>query len=86
MAICARLIVPNRQWMLTCRNTSRCGRLAVPAEFENFHPWDFSKFGRGERFVDKPLPREEFDEVFAQVERWGLDQYLRDRSPETLSY
>jgi hypothetical protein len=24
--------------------------------------------------------------VFAQVERWGLDQYLKDRSPETLSY
>jgi NitT/TauT family transport system substrate-binding protein len=60
--------------------------LAVPAEFENYHPWDFSKFGRGERFVNKPLPRGEFDEVFAQVERWGLDQYLKDRSPETLSY
>jgi NitT/TauT family transport system substrate-binding protein len=61
-------------------------KLAVPAEFENHHPWDFSKFGRGERFVNKPLPRGEFDEVFAQVERWGLDQYLKDRSPETLSY
>ena len=61
-------------------------KLAVPAEFENDHPWDFSKFGRGERFVNKPLPRGEFDEVFAQVERWGLDQYLKDRSPETLSY
>jgi len=24
--------------------------------------------------------------VFAQVERWGLDQYLKDRDPETLSY
>ena len=61
-------------------------KLTIPAEFENSHPWDFNKFGRGERFVNKPLPREEFDEVFAQVERWGLDQYLRDRSPETLSY
>jgi NitT/TauT family transport system substrate-binding protein len=61
-------------------------KLAVPAEFENYHAWDFSKFGRGERFVNKPLPRGEFDEVFAQVERWGLDQYLKDRSPETLSY
>jgi NitT/TauT family transport system substrate-binding protein len=60
--------------------------LAVPAEFESFYPWDFSKFGRGERFVNATLPREEFDEVFAQVERWGLDQYLKDRSPETLSY
>jgi hypothetical protein len=61
-------------------------KLAVPAEFENFHPWDFSKFGRGELFVNAPLPRTEFDEVFAQVERWGLDQYLKDKSPETLSY
>jgi NitT/TauT family transport system substrate-binding protein len=61
-------------------------KLSVPAEFENFYPWDFSKFGRGERFVNATLPREEFNEVFAQVERWGLDQYLKDRSPETLSY
>ena len=61
-------------------------KLAVPAEFENFHPWDFSKFGRGERFVNKPLPSEEFDHVFSQVERWGLDQYLKDRNPATLSY
>ena len=61
-------------------------KLAIPAEFENFYPWDFSKFGRGERFVNKPLPREEFGEVFSQVERWGLDQYLKDRSPEILSY
>jgi NitT/TauT family transport system substrate-binding protein len=60
--------------------------LAVPPEFENYHPWDFTKFGRGERFVNQPLPREDFDEVFAQVQRWGLDQYLKDREPETLSY
>ena len=61
-------------------------KLAVPAEFESFYPWDFSKFGRGERFVNATLPRKEFNEVFAQVQRWGLDQYLKDRSPETLSY
>jgi NitT/TauT family transport system substrate-binding protein len=61
-------------------------KLAVPAEFENFHPWDFSKFGRGERFVNEPLPNGEFDAVFTQVQRWGLDQYLKDRSTETLSY
>ena len=56
-------------------------KLAVPAEFENYHAWDFSKFGRGERFVNKPLPRREFDEVFAQVERWGLDQYPQGPQP-----
>jgi hypothetical protein len=58
----------------------------VPAEFENFHPWNFSLFGRGERFVNAPLPRQDFDDVFAQVERWGLDQYLKERSPDALSY
>jgi hypothetical protein len=61
-------------------------KLAVPTEFENIYTWDFKKFGRGERFVKEPLPREEFNEVFAQVERWGLDQYLKDRSPERLCY
>src|SRR5215831_8756596 len=35
---------------------------AVPPEFQDRH-WDFSKFGRGERFVHRPIPRQEFDEV-----------------------
>ena len=61
-------------------------KLAVPPEFETVHPWDFSKFGRGERFYYKTLPREEFDDTLAQVKRWGLDQYLGDRSYEKLSY
>lgn len=61
-------------------------KLAVPVEFENLHPWDFTKFGRGERFINEAVPREEFDEVFAQVERWGLDQYLTNRNFEALRY
>lgn len=61
-------------------------KLAVPAEFETYHPWDFSKFGRGERFVYQTLPRADFDETLDQVKRWGLDQYLKDRSFETLSH
>jgi len=61
-------------------------RLAVPAEFENFHPWGYARFGRGERFYHRRLPREEFDETLAQVKRWGLDEYLKDRSYEKLSY
>jgi NitT/TauT family transport system substrate-binding protein len=61
-------------------------KLAVPAEFETYHPWDFSKFGRGERFVYQTLPRADFDETLEQVKRWGLDQYLKDRSFETLSH
>ena len=58
--------------------------MAVPAEFKDYHKWDFSKFGRGERFVYKRLPQEEFDETLAQVERWGLDQHLKERSFEKL--
>ena len=61
-------------------------KLAVPAEFETYHPWDFSKFGRGERFYHQALPRADFDDTLAQVERWGLDQFLEDRSYEKLSY
>jgi hypothetical protein len=53
---------------------------SIPAEFEDVHPWDFSKFTRGERFVYKPLPREEFDNTLAQVKRWGLDQHLKETS------
>ena len=61
-------------------------RIAIPAEFEHLHPWDFSKFSRGERFVYQPMPRSEFDEVLQQVERWGLDEYLKERSFEKLTY
>jgi hypothetical protein len=43
-----------------------------------FHRWDFTTFGRGERFINAPLPRQDFDE--------GLDQSLKNRNPETLSY
>jgi len=61
-------------------------RLAVPTEFENVHAWDYAKFGRGERFYYRALPREEFDDTLAQVQRWGLDQFLKDRNYEKLSY
>jgi hypothetical protein len=60
-------------------------KLSVPAEFENAHPWDFTRFGRGERFVYQAMPRSEFDEVMAQVKRWGLDQYLKDKDFENLA-
>jgi len=54
-------------------------QLSVPAEFADYHPWDFSKFGRGERFVCKRIPQAEFDDTMAQVKRWGLDQFLKER-------
>jgi NitT/TauT family transport system substrate-binding protein len=59
-------------------------KMAVPTEFETYHPWDFSKFGRGERFVYRRLPKEEFDDTMAQVKRWGLDQHLKERELENL--
>ena len=60
-------------------------KLAVPAEFETTHAWDFTRFGRGERFVYETIPRSEFDEVMDQVKRWGLDDYLKDKSFENLA-
>jgi NitT/TauT family transport system substrate-binding protein len=60
-------------------------KLAVPAEFETTYAWDFTRFGRGERFVYETIPRSEFDEVMDQVKRWGLDDYLKDRSFENLA-
>jgi hypothetical protein len=59
--------------------------LAVPEEFKG-QKWDFSKFGRGERFVYQPIPRAEFDEIFAQVKRWGLDDFAKERSFEKLAF
>jgi len=55
----------------------------VPPEFRD-RDWDYSGFSRGERFVYEPITKEEFDEVLQQVKRWGLDQYLNDRSFENL--
>jgi NitT/TauT family transport system substrate-binding protein len=60
-------------------------KLAIPAEFETYHKWDFSKFGRGERFVYKTIPHSEFDEVMDQVKRWRLDDFLKDKSYEGLA-
>jgi hypothetical protein len=57
--------------------------MSVPAEFQGT-TWDFSKFSRGERFVYAPIPKAEFDEVMQQVERWGLDQHLKEREFKNL--
>ena len=72
-AICARSTAPRRRWTRTSQKYLPLWKLAVPAEFETYHKWDFSKFGRGERFVYKTIPQTEFDEVMDQVKRWDLD-------------
>ena len=58
----------------------------VPPEFKDGYKWDYSKFTRGERFVYQPLPRQDFDMVMDQVERWKLDDYLKERRFENLVY
>jgi len=58
----------------------------IPPEFKDVRKWDYSKFTRGERFVLKPIPRTEFDETLAQVKRWQLDQYLKEKSFDKLTY
>ena len=58
----------------------------VPPEFKDVHKWDFRKFTRGERFVYQPLPRAEFDDVMAQVQRWGLDDHLKEKSFDRLAF
>lgn len=58
----------------------------VPPDFPQLSKLDFSRFSRGERFIYQPLPREQFDAVFKQVERWGLNQYTKEHSFERLTY
>src|SRR3954469_2564981 len=59
--------------------------LAIPAEFRE-RKWDYSKFGRGEKFVRADITQKDFDEVFKQVERWDLAQFVKDRDVKSLSY
>jgi hypothetical protein len=81
--IYAPSIVQKKPWMPIWRRTPLWD-LTVPPEFKD-RAWDYSKFGRGERFVYEPIPRGEFEEVMDQVKRWGLDQHLQERSFEKLA-
>lgn len=58
---------------------------AVPAEFQD-RQWDYSKFGRGERFVAERIPAQEFEEIIGQTERWGLDNFMKEKNWEKLVY
>jgi hypothetical protein len=59
-------------------------RYSIPEEFQD-RAWDFSRFDPGERFHYEPLPRAEYDEIVAQVERWGLDDFMADKTFEHLA-
>jgi hypothetical protein len=58
----------------------------IPPEFKQGYPWKYMEFTRGERFVFNPIPKSEFDQTLDQVKRWGLDDHLRERKFESLTY
>ena len=58
----------------------------IPPDFKDVHKWDYTRFTRGERFVFQPIPRSEFDQTLEQVKRWDLDQYLKEKSFDKLTY
>ena len=58
-------------------------RHCIPAAFAG-RGWDFGRFSRGERFVNEPLPDGLVEEIFEQVDRWGLAQHIRERRVDNL--
>jgi len=68
------------------RDPSSClplWRQSIPSEFAD-QPWDLSRFDVGERFYYQPLPREEFDQLLTESERWGLDDQMQSKRFEEL--
>jgi NitT/TauT family transport system substrate-binding protein len=57
---------------------------SVPDEFKD-GAWDFAQFDVGERFFYQPLARAEYDELLAQAERWGLDDFMVDKAFDHLA-
>ena len=57
---------------------------SVPQEFKD-RPWDYSRFDPGERFHYEPLPRAEYEEIVQQVERWGLDDHMKEKTFDSLA-
>ncbi len=50
------------------------------------YDWDYSKFGRGERFVRQALSPEDFQRLLEQSNRWGLDNHVTERAYDKLVY
>ncbi len=59
-------------------------RWSMPPE-QRERGWDYRRFHEGERFVRAPIPRAEYDAVIASLERWGLDDVMRDKDYERLA-
>ena len=58
-------------------------RYSIPPEFEDRH-WDYSRFHEGEHFVHQPFPMDKYRELLDQMERWGLDDVMEDKTFEHL--
>ena len=69
------------------RDPSSCLPLwhhSIPEEFKQ-RDWDFARFDVGERFQYAPLPRDEFDQLLREAERWGLDDQMQTRAFDELA-
>ncbi len=51
---------------------------SIPPEFSD-REWRVETWGAGERFVFKPFPQEEYDEVMSAIDRWGMGIHMQDR-------
>jgi len=56
---------------------------SIPAEFAG-REWDYSRFHEGEHFTYEPFPMDKYQEVVAQMARWGLDDVMDDKTYEHL--
>jgi NitT/TauT family transport system substrate-binding protein len=59
-------------------------RHSIPPEFAD-RQWDYSRFDVGERFFYRPLPRDEFDQLLSEAERWGLADQMQSKRFEELA-
>jgi hypothetical protein len=59
-------------------------KYSIPLEFQD-RRWDFSSFGRGERYVPKPISRREYDDMVEAAARWKLDNHVTNRVMEEIS-
>ncbi|MDR0358864.1 MAG: hypothetical protein LBJ87_05290 [bacterium] len=60
-------------------------RYSIPPDDED-ERWDYARFDVGERFHLEPLPREEYEEILGQVERWGLDDFMHEKEFDRLAF
>jgi hypothetical protein len=60
-------------------------KYSIPLEFKD-RTWDYQSFGRGERYVDAPVSKKEFEIMVEANARWKLDNHVTNRSYESLAF